>query len=196
MIFPQGDTITEREFLSRKIFSVPMPPASLITGTPTRAGAAGTLHFAASTGYVALSTDATLLEEYLRSSQAPPKPLRERAGLAQAAEKVGGPGTCLFGYEDQAEAMRATFAAMKKDPGSAANANSLGLFPGLPGLSGGERHFKGWMDYSLAPPFEKVAPYFYFTVYGGSANVDSLTLKFYAPTPPALRSNAVVKAAN
>ena len=52
------------------------------------------------------------------------------------------------------------------------------------------------MDYSLAPPFEKVAPYFYFTVYGGSANVDGLTLKFYAPTPPALRSNAVVKAAN
>lgn len=196
VIFPQGDTITEREFLSRKIFSVPMPPASLITGTPARPGPAGTLHFAAGTGYVALSTDATLLEEYLRSSQTPPKPLRERAGLAQAAEKVGGAGTCLFGYEDQAEAMRATFAAMKKDPGSAANANSLGLFPGLPGLSGGERHFKGWMDYSLAPPFEKVAPYFYFTVYGGSANVDGLTLKFYAPTPPGLRSNAVVKAAD
>lgn len=196
VIFPQGDTISEREFLSRKIFSVPMPPASLITGTPARPDAAGTLHFAASTGYVALSTDAALLEEYLRSSQTPPKPLRERAGLPQAAEKVGGPGTCLFGYEDQAEAMRATFDAMKKDPGSAANANSLGLFPGVPGLSGGERHFKGWMDYSLAPPFEKVAPYFYFTVYGGSASVDGLTFKFHAPTPPTLKSNAVVKAAN
>ena len=51
------------------------------------------------------------------------------------------------------------------------------------------------MDFSLLPAFDKVAQYFYFTVYAGSANVDGLTLKVFAPTPPALRSNSVAKPA-
>jgi hypothetical protein len=45
------------------------------------------------------------------------------------------------------------------------------------------------MDFSLLPAFEKVAQYFYFSIYAVSANVDGLTLKVFAPTPPALRSN-------
>jgi hypothetical protein len=190
LIFPQGDTLAEREFLGRKICSVPLPPFNLLLSAAAKPSPARTLHFAASGGYVALSTDATFLEEYLRSSQGPVKALREKPGLAEAAEKVGGTGTCLFGYENEVETLRATFDAMKKDPGSAANADSLGLFPGLPRLAGAERHFKGWMDYSLAPPFDKVAQYFCFTVYGGSASVDGLTFKFFAPTPPALRGSS------
>lgn len=85
---------------------------------------------------------------------------------------------------------------MKKDPSAAANASTLGPFPGVPGLSGAERHFKGWMDYSLAPPFARVAQYFYFTVYAASANTDGLTLRFFAPTPPALSVNSVADRAN
>ena len=185
VILPQGDTLTEREFLGRKIFSVPMPAASLFSTGPTKPRPPSTLNFSASGGYVALSTDTILLEEYLRSSESQAKALREKPGLAEAAEKAGGVGTCLFGYENQAETMRATFEAIKKDPGAAANANSLGLFPGLPGLSGAEKHFRGWMDFSLLPPFDKVAAYFYFTAYAESANVDGLTFKFFAPAPPA-----------
>ena len=133
------------------------------------------------------------MEEFLRSAENPPRPLRERAGLAEAAEKVGGVGTYLFGYVNQADSMRAAFDAMKKDPSAAANANVLGLFPGVPGLSGAERHFKGWTDYSLAPPFDRVAQYFYFTVYAASATTDGLRLRFFAPTPPALRANSVAE---
>ncbi len=188
VILPQGDVLAEREFLGRKIFSVPLPPFNLLTAT-AKPGPARTLHFAAGGGYVALSTDATFLEEYLRGSQAGAKALREKPGLAEAAEKVGGVGTGLFGYENASETLRASFGAMRKDPAGAANANGLGLFPGLPGLAGSERHFKGWLDYSLAPPFEQVAQYFSFTVYGASASVDGLTFKFFAPTPPALRGD-------
>ena len=196
VIFPQGDTITDRDFLGRKIYSVPLPPvalfgASLATPAPGRA-----LSFAAGASYVALSTDPALLEEYLRSAENPPRALRDRAGLAEAAEKAGGVGTYLFGYENQADAMRAAFEAMKKDPSAAANANTLGLFPGVPGLSGAERHFKGWMDYSLAPAFDRVAQYFYFTVYAASVTTDGLTLKFYAPTPPGVRFGPVAESSN
>jgi hypothetical protein len=191
VIFPQGDTITEREFLGRRIFSVPVPPVSVLGATVAKPALAGTLSFAAGASYVALSTDPTLLEEYLRSAESPPRPLRERTGLAEAAEKAGGVGTYLFGYVNQSDSMRAAFDAMKKDPSVAANANTLGLFPGVPGLSGADRHFKGWMDYSLAPPFDRVAQYFYFTVYAASVTTDGLTLKFFAPTPPALRDSSL-----
>ena len=37
------------------------------------------------------------------------------------------------------------------------------------------------------PAFDKVAHYFYFDVYAGSANVDGMTLKAFSPVPPALR---------
>jgi len=196
VIFPQGDTITEREFLGRKIFSVPVPPVSLFGAAVTKPGPPRALNFAAGGSYVALSTDPALLEEYLRSAESPPRPLRDRPGLAEAAEMAGGVGTYLFGYENQTENMRAAFEAMKKDPSAAANASTLGLFPGVPGLSGAERHFKGWMDYSLAPPFDRVAQYFSFTVYAASATTDGLTLKFYVPTPPALRAGSVADRAN
>jgi hypothetical protein len=195
VIFPQGDTLTEREFLGRKIFSVPMPAVPLFATGPPQSGPPRTLNFAATTGYVALSTDATLLEEYLRSSESKAKTLRERPGLAEAAETAGGLGTCLFGYENEAETMRAAFEAIKKDPASAPSVASLGLFPGIPGLGAPEKHFRGWMDFSLLPPFNQVAPYFHFTVYAQSANVDGLTLKFFAPVPPALRSNSAVNPA-
>ena len=196
VIFPQGESITDREFLGRKIFAVPLPPVSLFGATMAKPGPAQTLSFAAGASYVALSTDAALIEQYLRTAETPPRPLRDRPGLAEAAEKAGGTGTYLFGYENQADSMRTAFDAMKKDPSAAANASTLGPFPGVPGLSGAERHFKGWMDYSLAPPFARVAQYFYFTVYAASANTDGLTLRFFAPTPPALSVNSVADRAN
>ena len=75
-----------REFLGRKIY----------TGFPARfapgAGAPGmegsddapsarSLNYAASSGYVAISTDASMIEEYLRSSDSQQKALRETPGL-------------------------------------------------------------------------------------------------------------------
>jgi len=196
VIFPQGDAPAEREFLGRKIFSVPVPPMPFAMAGPPRPAPPRTLSCAASGGYVAMSTDAALLEEYLRSSETQAKALRETPGLLEAAQQVGGMGTGLFGYENEVDTMRAAFETAKNDAGASTNGIGPSLFPGLPGITGPESNLNIWMDFSLLPAFDKVAQYFYFTVYAGSANVDGLTLKLFVPTPPAIRSNSVGKHVN
>ena len=190
VIFPQGDAPAEREFLGRKIFSVPVPPLPFPLAGPSAPTAQRVLSCAASGSYVAMSTDTALLEEYLRSSESQAKALREKPGLLEAAQKVGGMGTGLFGYESEVDTMRAAFETVKNDPGASARGAGPSIFPGLPGISGPEKNLDDWMDLSLLPAFDKVAQYFSFDVYAGSANVDGLTLKAFSPVPPALRSNS------
>jgi hypothetical protein len=190
VIFPGADSASEREFLGRKVFSTPaLPSLPLLPVDPATASQPRTLSYAASGGYVAFSTDASMLEEYLRSSESQAKTLRETAGLTEAAQKVTGPGTDLFGFENQAETIRAKFEAVRKSSGSNTNTSppALGSLPGAIGLASPERSIKEWMDFSLLPPYERVSKYFSFTVYGGNVTVDGLSFKFFAPTPPALR---------
>ncbi len=189
VIFPQGDAPEEREFLGRKIFSVPLPPLPFLMLGPPKPAPARTLSCAASGGYVAMSTDVALLEEYLRSSESQAKALREKTGLLEAAQNVGGMSNGLFSYENDAGTMRAAFEAVKNDPGTSTNGIGPSVFPGLPGITGPETSLRDWMDFSLLPPFDTVARYFYFSIYAGSANVDGLALKIFSPTPPALRAN-------
>ncbi len=183
----QGGPPSEREFLGRKIFSVPVPSLPMgLSGDSPKPSAPRTLSYAASSGYVALSTDASLLEEYLRSSESQGKTLRETAGLVDATQKVTGPGTALFGYENQTETMRATFETLRKDSGSGASGD-LSNLPGALGVAGPGKLLKDWMDFSLLPAFDKVSKYFYFSVYGENATVDGLTFKIFAPVPPGLK---------
>jgi hypothetical protein len=187
VIFPGGDSATEREFLGRRVFSVPLP-ATLPVPLPEGARPPGpaTLHYAASRDYVALSTEASLLEEYLRSSQNQGRSLRETPGLPEAAQKVTGPGTDMFGYENRVEIMRGAFEAFKKDSASSTNGSGPSPWPALPGMTAPQQSLREWVDFSLLPPFDKVAKYFHFLVYGGSASVDGLTFTLFAPMPPAL----------
>ncbi len=184
----QSGKATEREFLGRKIVSLPAPTLPL----PMPAGASPapprTLNFAASGGYVAISTDASLLEEYLRSSESQGKSLRETAGLTAAAQKVTGPGATLFGFRNQTESMRVALELLKKDPGTNTNASPFASMPGAMGLPNPTAMFREWFDFSLLPSFDKIAKYFYFTVYGGSATSQGLSFKLFAPAPPQLKS--------
>jgi hypothetical protein len=188
VVFPQADAPEERDFLGRKIFSVPVPPLpfQLASSSPRPPRS---LSCAASGSYVALSTDVPLLEEYLRSAASQAKVLRDKPGLLEAAQQVGGMGTGLFGYENELDVMRATFESARNDPGASTNGIGPSVFPGLPGVTGPEKSLSDWMDFSLLPPFDKIASYFYFDVYACSANVDGVTLKAFSPLPPALRSN-------
>ena len=113
--------------------------------------------------------------------------------ITRAALSTGGRAKSNFLSVDT---MRSAFESVKNDPGASTNGIGPSVFPGLPVITGPEDDFNEWMDFSLLPPFEKVAQYFSFTVYTGSANVDGLTLKLFAPTPPALRSNASPKPGN
>ena len=181
----QAGSPAEREFLNRKIYSVPVPQLPMFGGSPK--GSPRTLNYAASGSYVAFSTDASILEEYLRSSDSQAKALRETPGLLEAAQKVTSSGTSLFGFENQVETMRVALELLKKGANSDENPSTLNVLPGASAVSGFQKDFKQWVDFSLLPPYEKLAKYFHFSVYAGSATVDGLTVKVYAPVPPALK---------
>jgi hypothetical protein len=181
-----GTAPEEREFLGRKIYSLRLGAM----GLPGASGASpSTLHYAAGGSYVALSTDVALVEEYLRSSETQGKTLRETPGLAEAAQHVTGPGSCLFGYQNETETMKALVELLRKEPAGTNGSNNLTL--GMPGSSlgvaGASQAFKDWLDFSLLPPFEKIAKYFSISVYGGGATTEGLNFKMFEPVPPGLR---------
>lgn len=178
----------EREFLGRKIFSMPAPSLPLPMMGAGKPSAPKTLSYSASGGYVAMSTDVSILEEFLRSSESKNKALRESPGLTEASQKVTSPGTGLLRYENHAETMRAVFESLRKGSNSATNLGSLNPLTGALGIASPDKNIKEWMDFSLLPPYEKIAKYFYFTVYSGGSTVDGLAFKMFAPEPPALRA--------
>jgi hypothetical protein len=165
-----------RLFLGRKIYTIPLSPRRALDGSNS---VSRSLYCAASGSYVALTTDVSLLENYLRSGEGRTRPLRAIPGLADAAQQVGGAGNGLFGYDNQREIMRTLFATLKNEP---AAGNRLAALPMVSsGINLGQ-----WLDFSLLPDFDKVSKYFYFTVYGGSTTVDGLSFKFFNPRPPQL----------
>jgi hypothetical protein len=177
----------EREFLGHKIYTV-----TTLAGPQLDADApkARKQHFSYANGYVLMATDEAILEDYLRTSETQPKALRDAPGLAEAIAKVTGPGTSLFGYENDLESQRANFELLRQvASGADTNAPAGGLNP-LPeslGLDLSEEGVKEWFDFALLPPFDPIAKYFHFSVYGVGANVDGVTLKMFMPTPPALK---------
>ncbi len=166
-----------RVFLGRKIYTIPLSPRSASGGAQP---VSRSLYCAASGGYVALTTDVSLLENYLRSDTGHVQPLRGIPGLAEAAQRVGGAGNGLFGYDNQRELMRMLFATLKSEP--AGVRIPLANLPMVPSAI----NFSQWMDFSLLPDYDKVSKYFYFSVYGGDATVNGLSFKFFTPRPPQL----------
>jgi len=182
-ISPSG--ATDREFLGRKIYTITLPTNPMGMPEPGQP-LAHKMNLAASSGYIALSSDPSMVEEYLRSAQDPPKPLRDIPGLASAAEKVSGMGTGWFGYDNQNESMRVLFDAMHKSSATNINANPfLASFSSIPGLGAS---LQSWLDFSLLPPFDKVSKYFSYSVFASSASVDGLTFKVFAPLPPGMKN--------
>ena len=128
---------------------------------------------------MALSTDVSTLEEYLRSGEKPPKPLSGTPGLIDAAQHVGGTGGGLFGYQNQREILRSAFQNCSK--------TSLKRQRGrLESPGGAAEGVRDWLDFSLLPDYDQVSKYFYFSVYAGSTTADGLSFKAFAPRPPQL----------
>ena len=173
----------EREFLGRKVYAIdlgPLPDAP--PGSPSRA-----FSFAASGGYLALSSDAAVLEEYLRSSDGSGKKLRDAAGLADAMQKVGGANAGFFTYENQSESLRAALATLKSDKSTL---EKLFLLPSVgvkPNTKEQESSLREWLDFSLLPPYERLSRYFHFSVVGGKSTPEGISFKVFTPTPPGLR---------
>ena len=173
----QGTPITDREFLGRKIYNVATPTAG---GTKSPG-----VSFSASGGYLAIAGDTGVLEEYLRSGDSKAKSLMEMPGLADAAQKVGGMQTGLFGFNNASQTMRPLFEVLRKKNPSAQDL--LGVPIPDPNIGEQLESARQWVDFSLLPSFDAVAKYFSFSVYAGSFSSDGFSLKFFMPTPPQLR---------
>jgi hypothetical protein len=167
MSSPQDAAPAVRELLGHKIYTVALRGRGA-NATP------GYLYLSSASGYLAVSKNASVLEEFLRSADGAAKSLRDTAGIAEAAARVGGMGGGVFGYENQRESMRAVFKLMKN---SAEADGAMKMFPPA---------FREWADFTLLPDYASVQKYFSISVYGGRADADGLTMKIFGPRPPGL----------
>jgi hypothetical protein len=177
-----GDAIKDREFLGRKIYSATMPVSP-------QGGSHG-YHFAASGGYVAISGQVEMLEEYLRSSERKTPGLDQTPGLRDAAQKGGGMSTGIFSFSNDKENMRALVETLRKEQVSFSD---LLLLLGVP-LSATKistveevSQFKEWMDFSLLPPVDQVTRYFNYSVWVGGFTPEGFSLDCITPALPPLR---------
>ncbi|HUA66757.1 MAG TPA: hypothetical protein VME24_12980 [Alphaproteobacteria bacterium] len=171
-----GDGPKTRDFLGRKIYSISMPARRGTDGPPR------TFYCTASGGYVALTPNVTLIENFLRSDDGKTKPLSRQPGLMEAAQEVGGMGNGLFGYQNQRETARALFSTLKNDPALGAAFNPLAATP----FSSAGTGIRDLMDFSLLPDYDSVSKYFNFTVYAGDTTSEGFDIKVFQPRPPEL----------
>ena len=122
----------------------------------------------------------------MRSSEGQSKALRDVPGLADAMSRIGGQTTGWFSYENESEAMRLLFDTLRHSTADK-NGSSPGVLESAIPFASPEKKFRDWLDFSLLPEYDKVAKYFGFGVYSGTANVDGLTFRFYSPTPPQVK---------
>jgi hypothetical protein len=178
------NSLTEREFLGHKIYSVPAPRAF---NQDDDSMDEQYLHFAAGGNYAAFSTDPSTIQEYLRTNEVHGKNLLGIPSLMEASQKVGGMSNGLFGYINQNEIIRSVLTNLKQET------NALPKTLSLPPLSSKilgkeeDRGWQSWLDFSLLPSFNKIGKYFDFLVYAGDANTDGIIFKFFAPSPPGLK---------
>lgn len=180
-LLPPQSKMKEREFLGRRIHTVNLPSQRGAQG----AKAERSISFAATGAYVAISTDIGMLEEFLRGSQE--KQLRDFAGLSSAADRVGGMGTGLFGFENQKETSRHVFEILRKESGTLANLLAATPLAGRLGIGDDQSKFSEWVDFSLLPPFDRIAKYFHMSVWSGAVKADGLHFKVFNPNPPGLK---------
>lgn len=171
--------VKQREFLGRQICT--------LTTQAQGAMPAHSLSFTGSGGYVALSGDADILEEYLRSDENKGRPLSDTPGLAEAAQRVGGMGTGLFGFDNQNASTRAVVETLRQQPITLQDI--LGAPPMVGSVNTAEEtaRLRDWADFSLLPPFDAISQYFYFSVFSGRFSPDGFTMSYFSPTPPKLR---------
>jgi hypothetical protein len=181
--------VKEREFLGKKIYTMsmtpPVPPGEKDEDDKSApAPTSSSLNFCASAGYVAFSGDPGMIEEFLRSAENPPKPLRATAGLAEAAQKAGGMENGMFTYENAAESLRIASEALKNDP----EAMNRSLFFSLSGGDEeGQGAFKRLFNLKLLPSFDRVAKYFGIALVTAGTTQDGYMVKAFNPMPAGLK---------
>lgn len=170
-----GGNSKERDFNGHRIHSLTMPGNSLAnSGKDT--DDSKVIEVSAGNGYLALSTDPAILEQFLRSGEGDGKSLRNNPGLMAAADKVGGLGTGFFGYQDAREGTRIWWEALRQGGGL----EKLGL-EGDNSMNG--KKVSDWLDFSVLPPFETISKFLGLSVFSGKWEVTGFHLQGYWPSP-------------
>ncbi|MBT4624759.1 MAG: hypothetical protein HOB97_12060 [Verrucomicrobia bacterium] len=138
------------------------------------------LLLAARDGYMAVSTDADLLQMFLDGKTM--GSLAKRDGLATAATSVGGMDSGIFGYQNDRDMVLSTIDTLRDNTDQFDMILSMIPMDDLGEVSLGE-----WIDFSLLPTGSKIAKYFDFTVYGAETNDRGISLKMFSPRPATLK---------
>lgn len=136
--------------------------------------------FAVKDGYLAVSTDADVMQGLLDGQAQPPLAKRDR--LASAAAVVGGMDSGFFAYQNDRVMMLSMMDTLR------ANADQFEMIFSMIPMEGlDEVSLNDWLDFSLLPAGEKIAKYFDVTVYGAETDARGVTLKMFSPRPPNLK---------
>ena len=136
--------------------------------------------FAVKDGYLAVSTDADVMQGLLDGQAQPPLAKRDR--LASAAAVVGGMDSGVFAYQNDRVMMLSMMDTLR------ANADQFEMIFSMIPMEGlDEVSLNDWLDFSLLPAGEKIAKYFDVTVYGAETDARGVTLKMFSPRPPNLK---------
>jgi hypothetical protein len=170
---------TDREFLGRQISTLTFPAQG--------ASPAHSFSFSGSGGYLALSDDPGIVEEYLRSGDNKGKTLADTPGLADAAQRAGGMGSGLFGLDNQSLGMRVLLDTIRQQPVTLQDILGAPSMMGSVNTGDQAAKLRDWADFSLLPPYDAISQYFYFSVFSGVFSPEGFTVNFFSPTPPKLR---------
>lgn len=165
---------TSGKFLGRTIYSITTPGGDFDSE-------AGQVSFVANSGYVAVSSDRSIMEEFLRSGSgdAGSRPLQSNTTLTSAAAKIGGLRTGLFAYQNDRESVKSAYNMIRENP------DLMEMFI-EEGISEADIVASDWIDLSLLPAFNQIEKYFGITVMTGTVDPVGFHLKVFTPTPPGL----------
>ncbi|MCZ7638326.1 MAG: hypothetical protein M5U12_21155 [Verrucomicrobia bacterium] len=102
--------IKDREFLGRRIYTLTLPDLTG-SGSPASFTSPPVADTSRSPGRPGP------LRSTCGAADTKPKPLADTPGLREAAQKVGGTGTGLFGFQNDAEQIRPYWDAVRTNPG-------------------------------------------------------------------------------
>ncbi len=179
----EAENPVQREFQGHRIYSVPLPPVPLPFETLPSVPPGRTLHYTATSNYVAISTDAGLIEEFLRGPGTNTAALKNLPGLREAVTVVSRPATSLLLYENQSALVRPGYEAERSANTSTNQPRSL--VPAALGLAKPSTELQRFFEFSLLPPFDQVSKHFSFFVRASEPSPHGILVQWFIPDPPA-----------
>lgn len=173
-------TFREQEFLGHKLLSLPLAEGEDADGKQQKRE----FNIVAHGGYLAMSSDLSSLEQFIRGGTTNFTSLRAHPGLAEAAARVGGTNVGYFRFENQAALMRTMMDEIRVEnqplPGSF-------IVNQLANQLAAKTVTDGLLNFALLPPFDQIARYFHFVAYGFGSQPDGFTWRLFSAPPPQLK---------